>query len=166
MVDSNLRRGHKNDGLIEIENEEDQEEAVEFEDIMINGIVYRLPERGIKLDFLDKVKQYVTVRRLSVSAAYEFPSRMNERENSRKRLAEVRISEEPPKRRRLSEDVAPKASTTTSRTVEEVRASLSETDRRLIDALIELKAVERVATRSPVQVAESEALALIHKLMV
>lgn len=57
MVDSNLRRGHKNDGLIEIENDEDQEEPVEFEDIMIGGIVYRLPERGIKLDFLDKVKQ-------------------------------------------------------------------------------------------------------------
>ena len=76
----------------------------------------------------------------------------------------MRISEEPPKRRRLSEDV-PKAPTTNpSPTVEELRASLSETDRRLIDALIELKSVERAAT--PVQVAESEASALIHKLMV
>lgn len=50
-----MRRGHKNDGLIEVENEEDHD--MEFEDITISGVVYRLPERGIKLDFLDKVKR-------------------------------------------------------------------------------------------------------------
>lgn len=55
MVDTLLRRGHKNDGLIEIENEEDDEDSG-FEEITMSGVVYRLPERGIKLDFLDKVK--------------------------------------------------------------------------------------------------------------
>lgn len=27
-----------------------------FEDVVVSGIVYRLPERGIKLDFIEKVK--------------------------------------------------------------------------------------------------------------
>ncbi|KAL7275175.1 hypothetical protein RUND412_001896 [Rhizina undulata] len=46
-----LRRGFKNNGVIEIENEEEET----FDDVMINGVVYRLPERGIKLDFIEKV---------------------------------------------------------------------------------------------------------------
>ena len=53
-----LRRGHKNDGLIEIENEPEEEDSTEFEEITVSGVIYRLPERGIKLDFLDKIKQY------------------------------------------------------------------------------------------------------------
>jgi hypothetical protein len=57
VVDTLLRRGHRNDGLIEIDNEEEQDDSIDFEDITISGVVYRLPERGIKLDFLDKVKQ-------------------------------------------------------------------------------------------------------------
>ncbi|KAH0608388.1 uncharacterized protein H6S33_001522 [Morchella sextelata] len=52
IVDTSLRRGFKNNGVIEIENEEE----VMFEDVMVSGIVYRLPERGIKLDFIEKVK--------------------------------------------------------------------------------------------------------------
>jgi len=48
-----LRRGHKNNGLIEIDNESDHE--MDFEETTANGIVYRLPERGIKLDFMATV---------------------------------------------------------------------------------------------------------------
>jgi hypothetical protein len=59
VIDTHLRRGHKNNGLIEVENEEESE----FEEVTISGVVYRLPERGIKLDFLDKVKQYVYLHR-------------------------------------------------------------------------------------------------------
>jgi hypothetical protein len=59
VVDTHLRRGHKNNGLIEVENEEE----MEFDEVTISGVVYRLPERGIKLDFLDKVKQYVLLQR-------------------------------------------------------------------------------------------------------
>ena len=55
VVDTMLRRGHRNNGLIEVENEEEGEE---FEEITMSGVVYRLPERGIKLDFLDAVKRY------------------------------------------------------------------------------------------------------------
>ncbi|PWW77893.1 hypothetical protein C7212DRAFT_292486 [Tuber magnatum] len=62
IVDAYLRRGMKNNGVIEIENEE--EEA--FEEVLISGVVYRLPERGIKLDFIEKVKnerEYAQKRR-------------------------------------------------------------------------------------------------------
>ncbi|RPA93164.1 hypothetical protein L873DRAFT_1706454 [Choiromyces venosus 120613-1] len=52
IVDAYLRRGMKNNGVIEIENEEEET----FEEVLISGVVYRLPERGIKLDFIEKVK--------------------------------------------------------------------------------------------------------------
>jgi len=32
---------------------------MEFEETIANGIVYRLPERGIKLDFMAAVYRYV-----------------------------------------------------------------------------------------------------------
>ncbi|KAA8893444.1 hypothetical protein FN846DRAFT_787968 [Sphaerosporella brunnea] len=53
VIETHLRRGHKNNGLIEVENEE----VMEFEEVLMSGVVFRLPERGIKLDFIDKVKQ-------------------------------------------------------------------------------------------------------------
>ncbi|CUS07932.1 unnamed protein product [Tuber aestivum] len=52
IVDAYLRRGMKNNGVIEIENEEEET----FEEVLISGVVYRLPERGIKLDFIEKIK--------------------------------------------------------------------------------------------------------------
>lgn len=56
VKDTALRRGFVNNGIIEIENESsDDETFFEEEDDM--GTVYRLPERGIKLDFIAKVKQ-------------------------------------------------------------------------------------------------------------
>ncbi|KAG4301490.1 hypothetical protein PCK1_002416 [Pneumocystis canis] len=59
-----LDRGFKNNGNIEIDNtEEEQEELLKkhknlsFDDsYIINNIRYRLPENGVKLDFLDKVR--------------------------------------------------------------------------------------------------------------
>ncbi|KAI9879463.1 MAG: hypothetical protein M1830_008510 [Pleopsidium flavum] len=55
IVDTALRRGFVNNGLIEIENEaSDDEEFFEREQL---GVVYRLPERGVKLDFIDRVKR-------------------------------------------------------------------------------------------------------------
>ncbi|KAF8454638.1 hypothetical protein BDZ91DRAFT_852964 [Kalaharituber pfeilii] len=55
VVDTYLRRGHKNNGYIEIENSESEEE-MQFTEHEDGGIIYRLPERGIKLDFIDKIK--------------------------------------------------------------------------------------------------------------
>ena len=55
-VDIALRRGFKNNGNIEIENDPTDEEefGLEREEL---GVTYRLPERGIKLDFIDKVRR-------------------------------------------------------------------------------------------------------------
>lgn len=58
IVDTSLRRGFVNNGLIEIENEpSDDDDEIEKEE---NGVIYRVPERGIKLDFIDRIKRYVT----------------------------------------------------------------------------------------------------------
>lgn len=48
-----LQRGYKNNGLIEIANEEDWDEQIFSE----YGRTPRLSERSIKLDFIDKVRK-------------------------------------------------------------------------------------------------------------
>ena len=53
--DVSMRRGFVNNGLIEIINESDHDESdVERESA---GVIYRVPENGIKLDFIDRVKR-------------------------------------------------------------------------------------------------------------
>ena len=52
--DAGLRRGFHNNGLIEILNDPTEDE--EEDDA---GVIYRIQERGIKLDFIDRVRQYV-----------------------------------------------------------------------------------------------------------
>ncbi|KAL9104979.1 MAG: hypothetical protein Q9163_000151 [Psora crenata] len=55
VIDIGLRRGFRNNGIIEIA-EEDSEEESEIEKEM-SGVVYRVPEKGIKLDFIDRIKR-------------------------------------------------------------------------------------------------------------
>ncbi len=55
IIDMGIRRGFKNNGLIEIENDaSDDDSANEKEK---SGVIYRVPELGIKLDFIDRVKR-------------------------------------------------------------------------------------------------------------
>lgn len=56
IVPVHMRRGFANNGMIEVETESDDSG---FESDESNGIIYKLPRRGIMLDFLDKVKSYV-----------------------------------------------------------------------------------------------------------
>ncbi|KAI9706899.1 MAG: hypothetical protein M1820_004678 [Bogoriella megaspora] len=56
IVDTSLRRGLINNGLIDIEMESSDEEGDFYEEDGPDGIVYRVPEHSIKLDFIDKVK--------------------------------------------------------------------------------------------------------------
>lgn len=49
-----MRRGFRNNGLIEILNESESDSEK-----VISGVIYRLPENGIKLDFISRVKRYV-----------------------------------------------------------------------------------------------------------
>lgn len=56
VMDTSLSRGHVNEGIIEVINDESEPESDFFEDDK-EGIVYRLPEKGIKLDFIDRVNQ-------------------------------------------------------------------------------------------------------------
>ena len=56
IVDTDIRRGFVNNGLIEVELSESDEDSA-YEEEGPGGTVYRLPEHGIKLDFIAKVKQ-------------------------------------------------------------------------------------------------------------
>ena len=59
VVEIGLRRGFRNNGMIEIVEEHSEEESeIEKE---ISGVVYRVPEKGIKLDFIDRVKRYFSL---------------------------------------------------------------------------------------------------------
>ena len=57
IVDTALRRGFVNNGLVEIENEPTDDEEEEEAEKESFGVVYRIPERGVKLDFIDRVKR-------------------------------------------------------------------------------------------------------------
>jgi hypothetical protein len=57
IVDVYLRRGFRNDGQIEVALDSN-----DFDDSLYqpnSRVIYRLPESGIKLDFIDKVRRYV-----------------------------------------------------------------------------------------------------------
>ncbi|KAG9587967.1 hypothetical protein KCV04_g10963, partial [Aureobasidium melanogenum] len=56
VIDTALNRDFINDGVIEIANDSSDDEF-EFEEIDVSGVVYRLPEKGIKLDFIDRVRR-------------------------------------------------------------------------------------------------------------
>ena len=54
IVNIGLRRGFRNRGLIEVEEDDsDEESEIERE---LSGVIYKVPERGIKLDFIDRIK--------------------------------------------------------------------------------------------------------------
>lgn len=53
LQDVAMRRGHVNNGLIEIINEPDDGS----EQKIAGGVIYRLSEDGIKMDFINRVKR-------------------------------------------------------------------------------------------------------------
>ena len=56
IVDTQLRRGFKNNGVIEIENEaSDSDGGIDPDE---SSVVYRMSERSVKLDFIDRAKRY------------------------------------------------------------------------------------------------------------
>ncbi len=58
IIDTALRRGLKNNGLVEVADESSDES--DFSDQEgIDGTIFRVPARGIKLDFIYKVKRYM-----------------------------------------------------------------------------------------------------------
>ena len=65
IVEIALKRGFRNNGLIEVEEEESEEES-EI-DREMSGVIYKVPEHGIKLDFIDRIKQYANLTNASKS---------------------------------------------------------------------------------------------------
>ncbi|EMC95572.1 hypothetical protein BAUCODRAFT_494698 [Baudoinia panamericana UAMH 10762] len=58
VVDTSLKRGFNNHGVVDVAEDETDDTDSEFydEDAQEEGVVYRMPATGIKLDFIDKVK--------------------------------------------------------------------------------------------------------------
>jgi len=55
IVDTYSKRGHRNNGLIEVAH--DSSDEIEFEELGEEGYITRLPANGIKLDFIEKAKK-------------------------------------------------------------------------------------------------------------
>jgi hypothetical protein len=54
--DVSMTRGFRNNGLAEIELEKEEAEA-EIRELEMQGKIYRIPEKSVKLDFIDRVKR-------------------------------------------------------------------------------------------------------------
>jgi len=54
-LDVGVSRGFKNNGVIEVDLMKD--EPLSTREVTMNGNIYRLPEKGIRLDFIDRVKK-------------------------------------------------------------------------------------------------------------
>lgn len=70
VVDTALQRGFANNGLVEIQNDSSDEDSEFYEEENEQGTIFRLPEKGVKLDFIDKVKRYVCLSVLPSSKDY------------------------------------------------------------------------------------------------
>lgn len=59
VVDTALSRGFRNNGIIEIQDDDSDDSESEFydEETPDEATVFRMPASGIKLDFIDKVKK-------------------------------------------------------------------------------------------------------------
>ena len=93
VVDASLRRGFRNNGLIEIDNKSDQEDEVGFDD----GTIFRVTERSIKLDFIDRIKRYVSIILVNTHVCLLY-TRANA-EQAHKQEAQRRLEEEEAARR-------------------------------------------------------------------
>ncbi|KAF2457608.1 hypothetical protein BDY21DRAFT_29844 [Lineolata rhizophorae] len=84
VVDTDLRRGFKNNGIVEIANETSDDEEF-YEEEMDDGVIYRLPESGIKLDFISKVKE--NRAREEAEKAAKLPAGFTDRNTADQRAA-------------------------------------------------------------------------------
>ena len=57
VADTALTRGHRNNGIIEVLEDESDASDSDFYDHDDGPMVYKLPAHGIKLDFIDKIKE-------------------------------------------------------------------------------------------------------------
>ena len=59
VTESAMQRGFRNNGVIDIvDDESDSDDEFFDEDGQDSSVVYKLPASGIKLDFIDKIKRY------------------------------------------------------------------------------------------------------------
>lgn len=57
LHETSLTRGFRNNGIIDVVDDDTDTSDSEFYDHDDGGTVYKLPAHGIKLDFIDKVKE-------------------------------------------------------------------------------------------------------------
>jgi len=61
VIDISMNRGFKNNGVVDVVEDDSDDTDSEFYDdeTQEEGVVYRMPAHGIKLDFIDKIKKFV-----------------------------------------------------------------------------------------------------------
>ncbi|KIW29653.1 uncharacterized protein PV07_05451 [Cladophialophora immunda] len=56
-LDVSVTRGFRNNGIIEVDLMKDEPELDKTKEVQMHGKIYRIPEMGIRLDFIDRVKK-------------------------------------------------------------------------------------------------------------
>ncbi|OAP61823.1 hypothetical protein AYL99_04026 [Fonsecaea erecta] len=56
-LDVSVSRGFRNNGIIEVDLMKDEPELDKTKEVQMHGKIYRIPEQGIRLDFIDRVKK-------------------------------------------------------------------------------------------------------------
>ncbi|KAH0841742.1 hypothetical protein AYO21_01026 [Fonsecaea monophora] len=56
-LDVSVSRGFRNNGIIEVDLMKDEPELDKTKEVQMHGKIYRIPEMGIRLDFIDRVKK-------------------------------------------------------------------------------------------------------------
>ena len=54
-----LRRGFRNNGMIEVDSDDESDDNGFESEERESGVIYKLPAKGIKLDFIDRIKRLV-----------------------------------------------------------------------------------------------------------
>lgn len=57
IVDTGIRRGYRNNGLIELDMMSDDYQFGEMNDNEMNGVLYRVSEYGLRLDFINRTQR-------------------------------------------------------------------------------------------------------------
>ncbi|KAK5124500.1 hypothetical protein LTR85_001717 [Meristemomyces frigidus] len=100
FVDTALNRGLRNNGIVDVVDDDSDDSDSEFydEETAIEGVVYRMPASGIKLDFIDKIKN-TRVQALRSERAFKMarlntnpPSALQQANFSRRSFVEQQLA--------------------------------------------------------------------------
>ncbi|KAF2862281.1 hypothetical protein K470DRAFT_256244 [Piedraia hortae CBS 480.64] len=92
IVKPTYPRGFRNNGLIEVYDDDDDEDVEEFEYFSPNGVIYKLPASALKADFLERANRKSLKARRHEIAAKHLPGALEYANFARRSFAEQQVA--------------------------------------------------------------------------